>query len=156
MTRFSHLTLRNLLIGVHDVLATTLAFFAAFYLRFDGGYLFYARLPLLLAILPYFLAIGILVAYVFRLTTTKWRFISLRDALNILRVATVMSLALLVLDYVLVSPSLRGSYLVGKVTIVLFWFLDIAALLNVLVPFPPRGCDESLMRQRRPRPLRTS
>jgi len=128
MTRFSHLTLRNLLIAVHDVLATTLAFFAAFYLRFDGGYLFYARLPLLLAILPYFLAIGILVAYVFRLTTTKWRFISLPDALNILRVATVMSLALLVLDYVLVSPSLRGSYLVGKVTIVLFWFLDIAFL----------------------------
>ncbi len=128
MRRFSHLTFRNWLIAVHDLLATALAFFAAFYLRFDGGDLFYARLPQLLMILPYFLVVGVVVAYVFRLTTTKWRFISLPDALNILRVASVMSLALLVLDYILVSPSLRGSYLVGKVTILLFWFLEIAFL----------------------------
>ena len=31
--RFSRLTLRNLLIAVHDALATTLAVFASFYLR---------------------------------------------------------------------------------------------------------------------------
>ena len=128
MTRLSHLTLRNLLIAVHDVIATAVAFFAAFYLRFDGGELFYDRLPLLLRILPYFLVFSIAVAYFFNLTTTKWRFISLPDALNILRVATVLALTLLVLDYILVAPNVHGAFFVGKVTIVLFWFLEISFL----------------------------
>ena len=128
MTRFSHLTMRNFLIALHDVLATALAFFAAFFLRFDGGEAFYDRVPLLLHILPYFLAFGVVVSYIFNLTTAKWRFISLPDALNILRVATVMSLTLLVLDYILVSPNVRGSFFVGKVTIVLFWFLQVSSL----------------------------
>src|SRR5215475_11720990 len=128
MTRFSHLTSRNLLIAVHDVIATGMALFATFYLRFDGGELFWDRLPLLLRILPYFLVYSVVVAYFFNLTTTKWRFISLPDALNILRVATMLSLALLVLDYILVSPAVHGTYFAGKVTIVLFWFVEISFL----------------------------
>ncbi|HLZ03189.1 MAG TPA: nucleoside-diphosphate sugar epimerase/dehydratase [Bradyrhizobium sp.] len=128
MTRFSHLTPRNFLIALHDVIATALAFFAAFYLRFDGGAEFYDRIPLLSQILPYFLVLSVVVSYVFNLTTTKWRFTSLPDALNILRVATVMTLALLVLDYILVAPNVRGAYFVGKVTIVLFWFLEVSFL----------------------------
>lgn len=128
MTRLSHLTLRNLLIAVHDVIATTAALFAAFYLRFEGSDLFYDRVPLLLRILPYFLICSVVVAYLFNLTTTKWRFISLPDALNILRVATVLSLMLLVLDYILVAPNVHGAFFVGKVTIVLFWFLEVSFL----------------------------
>ena len=85
MTRLSNLTLRNLLIAAHDALATTLAVLASFYLRFEGE-AFFDRLPLLLRILPYFIAFSVVVCYVFNLTTTKWRFISLPDALNILRV----------------------------------------------------------------------
>src|SRR3974390_2872493 len=128
MTRISHLTLRNLLIAVHDVIATAAALFVAFYLRFEGNELFYDRVPLLLRILPYFLFYGVAVAYFFNLTTTKWRFISLPDALNILRVATVLALTLLVLDYILVAPNVHGAFFVGKVTIVLFWFLEISFL----------------------------
>jgi O-antigen biosynthesis protein WbqV len=128
MTRLSHLTLRNFLIAAHDVLATACALFAAFYLRFEGGQYFFERLPLLLRILPYFLAFSVVVFYVFNLTTTKWRFISLPDALNILRVATVLTLALLVMDYVLVAPNVHGTFFVGKVTIVLYWFLEISFL----------------------------
>src|SRR5215475_14178596 len=128
MTRLSHLTFRNFLIAAHDVLATAAALFAAFYLRFEGGSYFFDRLPLLLRILPYFLAFSVVICYLFHLTTTKWRFISLPDALNILRVASVMSLTLLVLDYILVSPNIRGAFFVGKVTIVLFWFLDVSFL----------------------------
>ena len=45
MTRLSHLTLRNFLIALHDLLATTAALFAAFYLRFEGDDGFFARLP---------------------------------------------------------------------------------------------------------------
>ena len=40
MMRLSNLTLRNLLIAAHDALATALALFASFYLRFEGE-LFY-------------------------------------------------------------------------------------------------------------------
>ena len=36
MTRISKLTSRNLLIAVHDALATTLAVLASFCLRFEG------------------------------------------------------------------------------------------------------------------------
>ncbi|WP_456620997.1 MULTISPECIES: SDR family NAD(P)-dependent oxidoreductase [unclassified Bradyrhizobium] len=128
MTRLSHLTLRNFLIALHDLLATTAALFAAFYLRFEGGDGFYDRLPLLFQILPYFLAFAVVVFFVFNLTTTKWRFISLPDALNIIRVATVLTVALLALDYIFVAPNVRGAFFLGKVTIVLYWFLEISFL----------------------------
>src|ERR1700742_208988 len=124
MTRFSHLTLRNGLIAVHDVLATGCALLVAFYVRFDRGYGFYDRLPQLLRILPWFLVFSLGVAYVFKLTTTKWRFISLPDAFNIVRVATVLALALVVLDWVIVAPAI-GTFFFGRVTIVLYWFLEI-------------------------------
>jgi FlaA1/EpsC-like NDP-sugar epimerase len=124
MMRLPSLNSRNLLIALHDALATSLAVFASFYLRFEGD-LFFDRLPLLLRILPWFVALSVIVCYVFNLTTTKWRFISLPDALNILRAATVLTVALLVLDYVFVAPNVRGSFFLGKITIVLYWFLEV-------------------------------
>src|SRR4030081_2267965 len=133
MMPFSNLTSRNLLIAAHDALATALALFVSFYLRFEGE-LFFDRVPLLLRILPYFIAFSVVVCYVFNLTTTKWRFISLPDALNILRVATVLTVALLVLDYIFVAPNFRGafvapnvqgSFFLGKITIILYWFLEV-------------------------------
>src|SRR5947207_1484303 len=108
MTRLSQLTVRNYLIALHDALATAFAFMASFYLRFEGD-AFTARLPLLLRILPYFVLLSIVVCYVFNLTTTKWRFISLPDALNILRAAAVLTIALLVLDYIFVAPNTVGK-----------------------------------------------
>src|SRR5712672_1063640 len=99
MTPISRLTLRNFLIASHDALATAFALLASFYLRFEGGEGFFFRLPLLLHVLPYFVVFSVVVCYVFNLTTTKWRFISLPDALNILRVASVLTVALIVLDY---------------------------------------------------------
>jgi FlaA1/EpsC-like NDP-sugar epimerase len=130
MTRFTQLTSRNLLIAIHDALATGFALFASFYLRFEGSDAFFARLPLLLRVLPYFIVFSVVVCYVFRLTTTKWRFISLPDALNILRVASVLTLALVVIDYVFifVAPSTHGPVFLGRVTIVLYWFLEIFSL----------------------------
>ncbi|WP_199752343.1 SDR family NAD(P)-dependent oxidoreductase [Bradyrhizobium sp. RP6] len=128
MTRLSHLTSRNFLIALHDLLATTAALFAAFYLRFEGSDDFFERLPLLFQILPYFLAFSVVVFFALNLTTTKWRFISLPDALNIIRAATVLTVALLVLDYIFVAPNVRGAFFLGKVTIVLYWFLEITFL----------------------------
>src|SRR5713226_4652846 len=114
MTPLSNLTLRNFLIALHDALATTLAVLASFYLRFEGE-AFFDRLPLLLRILPYFVALSIVVCYVSNLTTTKWRFISLPDALNILRAATILTLALVVLDYVFVAPNVHGMPVAANV-----------------------------------------
>src|SRR5712691_9301197 len=124
MMRFSHLSFRNLLIAVHDALATALAMFASFYLRFEGD-AFFDRLPILLRILPLFTAFSVVVCYTFSLTTTKWRFISLPDALNILRTATVLTLGLVVLDYIFVAPNVHGTFFLGKVTLVLYWFLEV-------------------------------
>src|SRR3954467_8674957 len=124
MTRFSNLTLRNVLIATHDALATALALFASFYLRFEGD-LFSDRVPLLVRILPWFVAFSVVVCYAFNLTTTKWRFISLPDALNILRVSSVLTLALLVLDYIFVTPDFHGTFFLGRIAIVLYWFLQV-------------------------------
>jgi O-antigen biosynthesis protein WbqV len=124
MTRFTHLTLRNVLIAVHDAIATGCALLLAFYVRFDGGHGFYERLPQLLRILPWFLVFGVIVTYGFKLTTTKWRFISLPDAINIVRVSTVLTVALVVLDWVIVAPAV-GTFFFGRVTIILYWFLEI-------------------------------
>ena len=136
MMRLPNLTSRNALIAAHDALATALALLASFFLRFEGE-LLTDRLPLLLQILPYFVGFSVLVCYLFHLTTTKWRFISLPDALNILRAASVLALALLVLDYIFVAPNVGGkpvaaniqsAFFFGKVTIILFWFLEVSFL----------------------------
>src|SRR5260370_1112405 len=133
MMGFPGLTYRNALIATHDALATALAVLTAFYLRFEGEF-FAERLPLLLRILPYFIVFSVVVCYFFHLTTTKWRFISLPDALNIIRAATVLTVALLALDYIFVAPNVHGTlgtpnlqtpFFLGKITIILYWFLEV-------------------------------
>jgi O-antigen biosynthesis protein WbqV len=127
MMRFSQLTRRNFLIAVHDALATAAALLATFLLRFEGVYLT-DRMPLLLRILPWFVAFSILVCYFFNLTTTKWRFISLPDALNILRVAAVLTVALVMLDYfvsVFLPPSAHYQVFLGRITLVLYFFIEV-------------------------------
>ena len=121
--RFPRLTWRNLLIAIHDALATIFAVVASFYLRFEGSGLI-ERLPLLLRILPYFVIFSIVVCYVFKLTTTKWRFISLPDFFNIVKASTVLALMLLVLDYIFIAPNVYGTFFFGKTTIIIYWFLQ--------------------------------
>lgn len=124
MIRFYGMTWRNWLIALHDVLATAAAVLVTFFLRFEGSS-FFDRVPVLLWILPYFLALSFVVCYLFKLTATKWRFISFPDLLNIVRVATVLAVALLILDYILLAPNVYGTFFFGKVTIILYWFIEI-------------------------------
>lgn len=126
MMRFvnSRLTTRNLLIAIHDTLATTLAVLISFFLRFEGSDL-ETRLPILLWILVPFLVLSIIVCYFCGLTTTKWRFVSLPDAFNIIRAATILTVVLLVLDYIFVAPNVSGRFFFGKTTIILYWFLEV-------------------------------
>lgn len=124
MARVFGFTWRNWIIAAHDAGVTALAVILSFVLRFDGDNLL-DRLPLLLWILPYFVVFSFLVCYVFDLTTTKWRFISLPDLLNIIRAASVLSIALLVLDYIFLAPNVYGTFFLGKTTIVIYWFIEI-------------------------------
>ncbi len=132
--RFPRLTWRNLLIVIHDVLATIFAVVASFYLRFEGSGLI-ERLPLLFRILPYFVLFSIIVCYVFRLTTTKWRFISLPDFFNIVKASTVLALMLLVLDYIFIAPNVYGTFFFGKTTIIIYWFMQNFALGGLRVAY---------------------
>ena len=132
--RFPRLTWRNVLIIIHDVLATIFAVIASFYLRFEGSGLV-ERLPLLLKILPYFIVFSIIVCYIFKLTTTKWRFISLPDFFNIVKTSTVLAMMLLVLDYIFISPNIYGTFFFGKTTIIIYWFLQNFALGGLRVAY---------------------
>lgn len=124
MTRISQFSIRNWMIAIHDALVTAAAVVLAFVLRFDGENL-WDRLPLLLTILPYFVVFSFFVCYVFNLTTTKWRFISLPDMLNIIKASTVLTGALLVLDYIFLAPNVYGTFFLGKTTIIIYWFIEV-------------------------------
>jgi FlaA1/EpsC-like NDP-sugar epimerase len=121
--RVPRLTPRQILIVVHDLVATAAAIIASFYIRFEAPGLL-DRLRPLLAVLPGFLVYAGIVYWLFHLYRGKWRFASLPDLSNIFRAVTVLALSLLVLDYVLVAPNMLGGYFFGKITIVLYWFLQ--------------------------------
>jgi O-antigen biosynthesis protein WbqV len=114
---------RRLLIVVHDLVATAAAIVAAFYFRFEDAGLA-ARLDWLLIILPGYLVYAGVVYWIFSLYVAKWRFASLPDLWNIFRAVTVLALSLLVLDYVLVAPNFYGTFFFGKITIALYWVLQ--------------------------------
>ncbi len=114
---------RRILIVAHDLVATALAILAAFYLRFEGIGLS-QHLEWLPIILPGYLVYAGVVYWIFRLYAAKWRFASLPDLWNIFRAATVLALSLLVLDYVLVASYFNGTFFFGKVTIALYWVLQ--------------------------------
>jgi FlaA1/EpsC-like NDP-sugar epimerase len=117
---------RRILIIVHDIAVTALAMLATLYVRFEDGANggLQIRYPWLVVILPCYLAYAGIVYRYFRLYMAKWRFASLPDLRNIFKAVTVLALSLLVLDYILLYPTLFGTFFFGKVTIALYWFLQ--------------------------------
>jgi len=123
MTKLPSLTPRQILIVLHDLLATAAAIALTFFMRFEGAALA-ARLGGLELLLPFLLAYAALVYFVFGLHRNKWRFTSVPDLYNIFRAATVLAVSLLALDYVLLAPNYYGTFFFGKITILLYWFLQ--------------------------------
>jgi FlaA1/EpsC-like NDP-sugar epimerase len=117
------LTSRQLLVFLHDLLVTAAAIVVSFYLRFDAAGLV-ERLPGLYLFLPGFLLYAAGIYQVFHLYKGKWRFASLPDLANIVRAVTVLAVSLLVLDYILVAPNVLGTFFFGKLTIILYWLLQ--------------------------------
>ncbi|MPZ40954.1 MAG: SDR family NAD(P)-dependent oxidoreductase [Rhizobiales bacterium] len=118
---------RQVLTILHDVIVTAVAILAAFFLRFETDGLLERREELLV-FLPLFLIYAGLVYWRFRLYRSKWRFASLPDTGNIVGASTVLALTLVVVDYVLVAPNVRGSFLFGKLTIIIYWLLQMFLL----------------------------
>src|SRR5215472_10420351 len=119
----ARLSTRQILIVVHDLVATAAAVIASFYIRFETSGLL-DRLNVLLALLPGFLIYAAIVYWRFHLYRGKWRFASLPDLSNIFRASTVLAVSLLVLDYILLAPNMLGGFFFGKITILLYWFLQ--------------------------------
>src|SRR3954469_11876291 len=118
---------RKTLIIAHDLVMTAAAVVASAYIRFEEAGLA-ERLHGLLILLPGFLVYAGIVYYFFHLYASKWRFASLPDLMNIFRAVTVLAVSLLVLDYVLVAPNAYGQFFFGKITIALYWLLQMAFL----------------------------
>ncbi len=123
MIRLPRLTPRQILIVLHDLIAAAAAVLLTFVMRFEDQR-FYAKLPGLEVFLPVFLVYALVVFFVFGLHRNKWRFTSVPDLYNIFRAASVLAVSLLALDYVLLSPNVYGQFFFGKITILLYWFLQ--------------------------------
>ena len=118
---------RRALIVAHDLLMTALAVVASCYIRFEAIGIG-ERLDTLYAFLPPFVIYAGLVYFLFHLYEAKWRFASLPDLMNIVRASSVLAVSLLIVDYFLVAPNVFGQYFFGKITIVLYWVLQIVLL----------------------------
>jgi O-antigen biosynthesis protein WbqV len=132
--RLPTLTTRQALIVLHDLVATAAAIVLTFYMRFEG-FLLTQKLEGLKVILPFFLAFALVVYFVFGMHRNKWRFTSVPDLYNIVRVTSVLAVSLLTLDYVLLSPNFYGTFFFGKITILLYWFLQMFFLGGARVAY---------------------
>ena len=117
------MTPRQYLIVLHDLAATAAATILTFVMRFDEVRLA-SKLPSLLAFLPLFLVYAAAVYFAVKLHRSKWRFTSVPDLFNIFRASTVLAVSLVALDYILLSPNIYGEFFFGKITILLYWVLQ--------------------------------
>jgi FlaA1/EpsC-like NDP-sugar epimerase len=134
MFPFANFTPRMALILAHDLVAAVAAVLAAFYIRFEAPGLA-ERWHLLLLLLPGFVLYSAGVFSIFGLYKNKWRFTSLPDLMNIIKVSTVLAVTLLVLDYVVLAPNIYGTFFFGKITIALYWFLQVFFLAGSRVAY---------------------
>src|SRR5262245_4280523 len=134
MTRLRELTSRQILIILHDLVATAAAIVVTFLMRFEGAPL-HERLHALIPFLPLFLAYAAVVYFIIGLQRNKWRFTSVPDLYNLFRASTVLAVSLLALDYVLIAPNFYGTFFFGKITILLYWFLQMFFLGGLRVVY---------------------
>ena len=134
MTSLSSFTPRLWLILAHDLLVTAAAVLASFFIRFEE-YGLVERWRLLLLVLPLFVLFAGLVYAFFDIYKAKWRFTSLPELYNLVRASTVLAVTMLALDYVLVAPNIYGTFFFGKITILLYWLLQISFLSGPRVAY---------------------
>lgn len=119
--------LKKSAIVLHDLVMTALAIWLVFVVRFEGP-LLTEHLRYLPRFLPFFVVYAGVVYWFFSLYRSKWRFASLPDLSNIVKAVSVLTLSLLVVDYVLIGPRFYGAFYFGKISIALYWLVQIALL----------------------------
>ena len=134
MIRSLKLTPRQMLIVLHDLIATAAAIVVTFFMRFEGTYL-NERLHGLVLFLPFFLVYALVVYFIIGLHRNKWRFTSVPDLFNLFWASTVLAGSLVVLDYVLLAPNFYGTFFFGKITILLYWFMQMFFLGGLRVVY---------------------
>jgi len=138
---------RQYLIIAHDLVATAAAIVLTFVLRFDGIRLA-AKLQGLWLFLPPFLIYAAVIYFLVGLHRNKWRFTSVPDLMNIVRASTILAVSLLALDYVLVAPNALGEFFFGKVTILLYWLIQMFLLAGGRVAYRYYHYRHTLQRAR--------
>ncbi|KPF70715.1 capsular biosynthesis protein [Bosea sp. AAP35] len=127
MAQLPKQSFKKLAVILHDLVVTALAIWLVFVVRFEGAQLD-EHLRYLPRFLPFFVAYAGLVYWFFSLYRSKWRFASLPDLSNIVKASSILTLSLLIVDYVLVAPNFYGAFYFGKITIALYWLVQIALL----------------------------
>ena len=134
---------RRVLIVAHDLFMTAAAIVASFYIRFQAAGLAERQDTLLL--LPGFVAYACAVYFLFHLYEAKWRFASLPDLINIVFAATALAVSLVAIDYALVATNVLGQFFFGKITILVYWILQMVFLGGPdrisLLPLYPRSAS---------------
>jgi O-antigen biosynthesis protein WbqV len=119
--------LKKLAVVLHDLTVTALAIWLVFVVRFEGAQL-EEHLRYLPRFLPFFVVYAGLVYRFFSLYRSKWRFASLPDLSNIVKAVSVLTVSLLAVDYVLVAPNFYGAFYFGKISIALYWLVQVSLL----------------------------
>lgn len=127
MASLSKQSFKKLAVILHDLMVTALAIWLVFVVRFEGWQL-EEHLRYLPRFLPFFVVYAGLVYWFFSLYRSKWRFASLPDLSNIVKATSILTLTLLIVDYVLVAPNFYGAFYFGKITIALYWLVQASLL----------------------------
>jgi FlaA1/EpsC-like NDP-sugar epimerase len=117
---------KGLAVMAHDLLTTPLAIVLALYLRYPANTP--VQFEALTWIIPLFTIYAGAAYRFFRLYESKWRFASLPDLFNIFRVASLLALSLLVLDFALTARGAVVSFAFGEKACFLYWILQMAML----------------------------
>src|SRR5262249_60312950 len=123
MMRSLKLTPRQILIVLHDLLATAAAIVMTFYMRFEGP-LLGERLNTLPLFLPLFLVYAAIVYFVVGLHRNKWRFTSVPDLKPLFRASTVLAVSFFVLSLVFVSSNFTGQFFFRNISFLIFFVLQ--------------------------------
>ena len=125
-SRFSNHTSKKALIILHDLAMTAIALWLSLALRFDEPFLS-DRLGYWKLALPFIGFAGAIYVF-FRLYQSKWRFASLPDLMAIAKAVIVLTLSLLVIDYVVLAQDLYGGYFFGRQAIAIYLIVQMGLL----------------------------
>jgi FlaA1/EpsC-like NDP-sugar epimerase len=118
------LSVRRLISIVHDLVATLLALFVSFLLRW-GASDFWRHIGVIAAVIAIVLPAAALVYWLFRLDRSPWRFISIGDFPKIAGAVSVLAVLLAVIDFVS-----GGTLLVPRTVPFIYWFVQVFFLVG--------------------------